>query len=70
MDREELLKLLQTGPIRILMNDGNSYSVEQPSEAIVSDDAAHVLYRDTKGQVRVMILPLVSMSGIEQLSSA
>jgi len=71
MDRKELLELLDKGPVRILMNDGNSYTVASPRESIVTDISAHVLYRDSEdGKLRAMILPLVTMSGVEQLSEA
>lgn len=70
MDREELLKLLNASPVRILKNDDNSYTVQHASESVVSDDAACVLYRGEDGKLRLMILPLVSMSGIEPLPTS
>jgi len=70
MDREELLALMKAGPIRILMNDGREYSVEHPSEAIVSDISAYVLYRSqTDGKLKAMVLPLVTMAGVEPIAS-
>jgi len=69
MDREELTKLIKNGPVRILMNDGNSYEVPGTEFAVVSDIAAYTLYRADDGKMRTMILPLVTMSGVEPLSA-
>ena len=70
MDREELVALMNEGPIRIHMNDGREYTVVNPGEAIVSDISAHVLYRsETDGKLKAMVLPLVTMSGVEPLNT-
>lgn len=68
MDRDELNQLIQQGPVRILMNDGNSYDIPNAECALVSDIAAYTLYRAEDGKMRTMILPLVTMSGVEPLS--
>ncbi len=69
MDREELLALMKAGPIRVRMNDGEVYSIAAPAEAIVSDIAAHVLYRTDDGKLRAMVLPLVTMAGVEPIET-
>ncbi len=43
MHREELVELIRKGPVRILMNDGNSCEVPNIECAMVSDISAHVL---------------------------
>ncbi|MCG8451486.1 MAG: hypothetical protein MI725_18120 [Pirellulales bacterium] len=67
MDRDSLVRLLSASPIRILMNDGNSYVIDQPSEAIVDDISCYALYRKDGGKYATMVLPLVTMSGVEPL---
>ncbi len=69
MDREELMALIREGPVRILMNDGESYTVPGAEFAIVSDIAASVLYRAKDGKMRTMYLPLVTMSGVQPISA-
>ncbi len=69
MDREELNKLIDEGPILIRMNDGREYAVESSQFASVSDISAAVLYRDSEGKYRHVHLPLVTMSGIVPLST-
>ncbi|MEM8944813.1 MAG: hypothetical protein AAGD11_06480 [Planctomycetota bacterium] len=69
MDREELTSLIKKGPVRILMNDGNSYKVPSAEFALVSDIAAYKLYRADDGKMRTMVLPLVTMSGVEPLAA-
>ncbi len=69
MDREELTTAIKAGPIRIHMNDGKEYDIAAPEEALVTDIAAHVLYRSkTDGKLKAMILPLVTMSGVEPIA--
>jgi len=68
MDREELMALIRKGPVRILMNDGESYEVAGSEFAVVSDIAASVLYRAVDGKLRTMYLPLVTMSGVQPLT--
>ena len=67
MDREELMTLIRKGPVRILMNDGESYDVPNVEFAVVSDIAASVLYLGADGKMRTMHLPLVTMSGVEEI---
>ncbi len=70
MDREELNAAIKSGPIKILINDGREYEIAAPDEALITDIAAHVLYRSkTDGKLKAMILPLVTMSGVEPMSA-
>ncbi len=70
MDREELIAMIKAGPVRILMNDGREYDIAAPDEALITDIAAYVLYRSkTDGKLKAMTLPLVTMSGVEPISS-
>jgi len=52
------------------MNGGHEYTVESSEFITVSDIAAAVLYRSgNDGKYRHMILPLVTMPGVEPLST-
>ena len=70
MDREELNALVRQGPIRIRMNDGRFYDVENHDWISVSDISAAVLYRGDDGKLRHVHLPLVTMSAVEPLAAA
>ncbi|MEQ8847614.1 hypothetical protein [Botrimarina sp.] len=67
MEREELMKLILAGPIRITMNDGQSYDVINRDFATVSDFSVSVLYKAPDGKWRHHHLPLVSIAGVEEL---
>jgi hypothetical protein len=67
MDREELTKLLLSGPIRITMNDGSTYDVPSREFATVSDISASILYKAPDGKWRHHHLSLVTMAGVEEL---
>lgn len=69
MDRELLQRLLDASPIRILMNDGRSYTIDDPRQAIVDNISCYTLYHDDDGKVRTMVLPLVTMSGVEPIEA-
>lgn len=59
------------GPIRIHMNDGKVYTLESDREAIVSQTSAHVLHRsESDGRLRAMVLPLVTIAGVEPLEAS
>jgi hypothetical protein len=68
MERDELMKLMKTGPLKIRMNDGETYEIAAQSEAVVSDIAAYVLYRRADGRLKTMVLPLLNISGVEELA--
>jgi hypothetical protein len=67
MDRKELNALIAEGPIRIRMNDGRSYDVENHDFICVSDISASVLCRGEDGKLRHVHLPLVTMTAVEPL---
>ncbi len=69
MDREELNELIRTGPVRITMNDGRSFEVENFEMVSISDIAAAVLYRADDGKLRHNYLPLVTMTSVEPLAT-
>lgn len=69
MDREELIKTISAGPVRIRMNDGSTYDVEKREFALVSDLTVAVLYRADDGKFRNVILPLVTMVAIEPIAA-
>jgi hypothetical protein len=66
MERDEFIALLKPGPLKVRMNDGEIYEIAANSEAVVSDVAAHVLYRHADGRLKTMVLPLLNISGIEE----
>lgn len=45
MDREELTAAINSGPTRIYMNDKREYEIAVREEALITDIAAHILYR-------------------------
>ena len=71
MDREELTELIRQGPVRIKMNNGDSFDVESSEFASVSDIAAAVLVRDEEdGKLRHKHLSLVCIGSVEPLASS
>lgn len=70
MDREELMEILRAGPTVIHMNDGKQYQVESMEMITVSSMAAHVLRRLENGELRAIVLPLVTMTGAENIAIA
>jgi hypothetical protein len=69
MDREELIKTIEHGPVRIHMNNGAVYDIEKPSFALVAELTVAVLYRSEDGKLRNVILPLVTMSAVEPIAA-
>ncbi len=70
MDRKELMDAIRKGPLRIRMNDGSEYLIDGLETAVVSDIAAHVLYRDEQdNKYRAVILPLVTMAAVHPLEA-
>jgi hypothetical protein len=67
VDREELTNLIAEGPVRITMNSGRTFDIPNREFAIVSDIAAHVLYRAEDGKKKAAVLPLVTMSVVEPI---
>ncbi len=66
MDREELLAMIEAGPILIRMNDGRSYEVPSAKHILVSSMSAVVLHKGDDDKWRNITLPLVTMTGVEQ----
>ena len=49
MDRDELIHLIQQGPVRVRMNNGDVWDIPSAEFAIVGDLHAAVLVRDDDG---------------------
>ncbi|MEQ1828733.1 MAG: hypothetical protein ABL921_22410 [Pirellula sp.] len=69
MDRTTLVDAIKSGPIRVRMNDGSEYIILSPEFCVVSEIAAHTLYKDDEGKLRPRTLALVCMVSIEPLES-
>ncbi len=69
MDREELNELIKQGPVRIKMNNGETYDVPSIEFAVVGDIAAAVLVRGEDNKLRTKHLTLVTMCSVESLST-
>ncbi|MBP85330.1 MAG: hypothetical protein CMJ64_01220 [Planctomycetaceae bacterium] len=67
MDREELMRLIAQGPIRVRMNNGETFEVPNAEIATVSDISAAVLVRDEDGRLRHRHLALVCICTVEDL---
>ena len=59
MDREELIHLIQQGPVRVRMNNGDVWDIPSTEIAIVGDLHAAVLVRDDDDIRRAKIFSLV-----------
>jgi hypothetical protein len=69
MDRSTILEALKRGPVKVHMKDGSSFIIPSLEFAVVSDIAAHVLFRDSDGKFRTHILGLVCMARIEEIEN-
>lgn len=67
MDRETMKELLGHLPIRIEMNDGAKYVVEDHGDIAVSDIAAVVTAKCADGIIRHKWLALVCMCSVEPI---
>jgi hypothetical protein len=67
MDRETLWEAVKEGPIRVTMNDGQTYDIPSPEFVTVGDIAAYVLVRSPDGKLRAKRLALVCMTTIEEM---
>ena len=67
MEPEEVKDWLRRSPIRIRMNNGDTYDVPNPEFAIVGDFSMSVLVRD-KGRLLNKILALLNISEIAEIS--
>ena len=70
MDRDELIHLIQQGPVRVRMNNGDVWDIPSAEFAIVGDLHAAVLVRDDDGVRRAKILSLVGMCSAEPMEPA
>lgn len=69
MDRDELIKTIADGPVRITMNSGAVYEIESKQSALVAELTVAVLHRCPDGKYRNVILPLVTMVAVEPLAA-
>ena len=70
MDRESLLAAIDLGPVRVYMNDGHSYEIEDHKSCLIDYIRAYVLYRDSDGKLRAQCLALVCMTRVEPIVAA
>lgn len=71
MDRDEIIKLLDRGPLRVTMNDGSQFIIPSGDRTLVSSISVHVLYQDeSDGKWRFHILSLLGMVRAEEIESA
>jgi len=69
MHREELTELIRQGPVRVKMNNGDTFEIPSSEFATVSDISAAVLVRDD-GRLIHRHLSLVCICSAEVLPSA
>ncbi|MGL4514136.1 MAG: hypothetical protein ACRCT8_13680 [Lacipirellulaceae bacterium] len=69
MDRDSILELIRLGPVRIKMNNGDTFDVPSIEFATVSDLTAAVLVRSEDGKLRHRLLSLVAICSVEPLAS-
>jgi hypothetical protein len=66
MEPDEVRGWIKRSPVRIRMNNGDTYEVPSPEFALVGDYSVAVLTRDN-GRMLNKLLALVNISGIVQL---
>jgi hypothetical protein len=69
MEPDEVRTWLRRTPIRIRMNNGDTYEVPSPEFAIVGDFSMSVLTRDN-GRLLNKILALINISEITELQES
>jgi hypothetical protein len=70
VDREALVEMIRSGPVRVRMNNGDEYDIPNSEFAIVSDLHAYVLVRKPDGRLGAKILSLVCMVSAEPYEPA
>ncbi len=71
MDRDELVALLNRGPIRVTMNDGSQFEIPSGEKTLISSISAHVLYQDEGDHKwKFHVLSLLGMVRAEELGSS
>ena len=68
MEREELNALIARGPVRVRMNNGETYDIPNSEMAAVGDISADVLVRGDDGRLRHRFLSLVCICSVEVLN--
>jgi len=69
MDRDTLLQAIDQGPVRVFMNDGQSFEISSLKDVAVDSMTAYVVYRDETNRYRAHWLSLVAMTRIEQIAA-
>jgi hypothetical protein len=67
MEREELANLIAQSPVRVRMNNGETYDITSAEMATVGDISMAVLVRGEDGKLRNRLLALVCMCSVEDL---
>jgi len=67
MEKEELQQQLAYCPLRIRMNDGREYLVENRDFIMIGDYAASVLYRREDGKLLNGLMGLMNITMVEPL---
>jgi hypothetical protein len=67
MEPDELKAWLRRGPVRIRMNNGDTYEVPGPEFALISDYSVAVLTRDN-GRMLNRLLALINISEVSEHS--
>jgi hypothetical protein len=70
MDRDTLNSAISDGAIRVTMNDGSTYDIQDQKSMLVDATTAYVLQRSTDGRLRAVWLSLVRMVKVERLLTA
>ena len=70
MDRVELTRLIAQGPVRIRMNNADTFDIPNAEMATVSDISAAMLVRSEDGRLRHQHLALVCICSVDELSEA
>ena len=68
MDRDTLLQAIDQGPVRVYMNDGQSFKIENVRDVAVDSTTAYVVYRDDNDRYQEHWLSLVAMTRIERIA--
>ena len=69
-DREPQLQAIEHDPVRVTMNDGPSYDIDNLRDVSVDSTTCYLMKRGADGRYRTIWLALVCMTKVEQLSIA
>ena len=70
MDKATLDFAINEGPLRITMNNGETFEILDPKTVLVDATTAYVLRRAEDGKMRAVWLSLVCMCKVERLLTA